>query len=140
MLVIVESTFALLAAGLAGRCKFIWYSFGRLFTNTIPNAVDHLFVAELFKNTVAPDQEEVEVVLKCEHPDFWLANYNINIASILCHLSFDVPKCPRDGQPSREDSHWTLNIKIFLVWRGSSPREGLRSINLTSSIVNTLAL
>ena len=65
-----------------------------LIGDSFPYCVDALLIVEAFKNSIAADHEEVEVVLQFETLDFWLAHDDILVATVLLLLRFDVSKSP----------------------------------------------
>jgi hypothetical protein len=100
MLIVIErficTRFSLTLVVTAGRRDRVRQPRRHLFVNPIPHAVDNLLVVETLKDTVAPNQEEVIVVLKLETQNFRLANDNVLVASVSRPLRFDVAESARD--------------------------------------------
>lgn len=61
-----------------------------LFVDSVPTHVDAVSVVKPFKDAVAADHDEVEVVLHLETLDIRLAHNHIGIATIAWSLGFDV--------------------------------------------------
>lgn len=63
-----------------------------LFFDPVPDSIDALFVVKSLKDAVTANHEEVKVILQLEYFDFWLADNDILIPTILGAFGLDVSK------------------------------------------------
>lgn len=75
--------------GIAGR-QVVWSLGSNLLVNSVPNGVNNVSVVKSLKDTIAADHEKVEVIFQFETANFWVANDDIWITSILLSLGLDV--------------------------------------------------
>ena len=78
--------------------------------NTVPDGVNALLVIEAFKDTIAPDHEEIKVVLQFETANLGVAYNDVRVASVLLPLGLYVSEGSGDGEAAREHSQGPLNI------------------------------
>ena len=124
----------------AGRGNGIRLSGGCLLTYAVPDYVDDLFVVYPLEYAVAPDQEEVEVVLEPERNNLGLTDNYIGVTTISLSFSLNIAEGTGYREPAREHPQWPLNIQVFLVRRRGSLSKGLCSVNLTSSSLDAFSL
>ena len=60
------------------------------------------------------DDDKIEVVFDLEGLEVWLRDHTIRVPPILRQLGLDIPKSPRDRQPSWEDSVRAENELVVL--------------------------
>lgn len=103
-----------------------------LLRDAVPDGVDAVTIAESLENAITTYHDEVEVVLHLEAFDVRLANDDVRVATVPRPLSFNVTKCLRHGEATREDAQRTLHVQVLLARMSGSFRECLRAIDLAS--------
>ena len=103
----------------------------------IPDFIYAVSIIESFKDSIATNHYEVEVVLDFESGDIRFANDHIGVATVLWALRFYVSEGLGYAQSARKYSQWSLNIEILLTCMRRSLGKSLSSIDLASSCLDT---
>lgn len=103
----------------------------------IPDFIYTVSVIESFKDSIATNHDEVEVVLDFESGDIRFANNHIGVATVLWALCFYVSEGLGYAQSARKYSQWSLDVQILLAWMRRSLGKSLSSIDLASSCLDT---
>lgn len=112
-----------------------------------PSGVQDVHRAEAIVYPVAAEHDEiVNVLIYGKLGDFWLCDDDALLASEFLKLGFDISKCARDTQSSRQDAVWTVEHLLLLTsdlailicnWYSL---EGLSLIDLTSIVLDSVEL
>ena len=140
MLVIVKVILAAFEGRALRRGNVVGLTRGGLFTDALPDLVDHLLIVEALVDAITPKQEEVEVVSQLKHADLRLAHNNVRVATVFGSFGLDVAEGARNGQTAGEYAQGSLNIKVFFVGACGSLRKSLSAVYLTSGGLDPLPL
>lgn len=73
---------------------------------SLPSGLNHLRVAELVVDTIAPEYDIIVVIFYLEAFNVWCGNDNLRVALILGAFGLYVAKCARNGQSAWKDAMW----------------------------------
>ena len=76
----------------------------------LPDALRHIFIGHLVKNSVACKYNKIMVLVNLELSYFWFCLYHIHVPSSICQLSFRITKGTRYGQSAGQNSYWPNHI------------------------------